>query len=173
MRRSRFLLSLLTLLLLTFSSSNVFGQKEPNEDVLSKVKFEVVSQRMLSEEEQSKAENPLDSPNMSVRVRLSNNSKKEIYFVVFDTGENIYAYPLGFHYTRKTGEKDWKRMSPDNTFTGIGYRNLVLSPGMAIECDFGTWGRENYEQRFSVSLSLEKDGKRFEIFSDIFRPIKK
>ncbi|MFV0387897.1 MAG: hypothetical protein ACK5NT_04000 [Pyrinomonadaceae bacterium] len=173
MRQSRLLLSLLASFLLTFSSSIVFGQKEASEDVISKVKFEVVSQRMLSEKEQSKAENPLDSPNISVRVRLSNQSKKEIYFVVFDTGENIYAYPLGFHYTRKIGDKDWKRMSTDNTFTGIGYRHLVLSPGMAIECDFGTWGQKDYEQRFSVSLSLEKDGKRFEVFSDIFRPIKK
>jgi len=155
----------LVLLLLSFSVVT-FGQQKKEEDAIPNVKFGVISQRWLTNEERGAS----ITLNIAVRVRLSNESKKDVHFTVFDDGD---IYPLGFQYSRNVGEKEWKRLSPDNSFMGEGYRDLILSPGMSIECDLASMSLNNVERKFSVLLSLEKGGSRFEVFSDIYRPITK
>lgn len=159
---------ILSIALVLFSLSfNIFGQQESNEAIISNIEFKVISQRRLTKDEQK------DSPtfNIVIRVRLTNSSKQYVQFVVFNTGENTYISPLGLQYSRKIGETDWKRQSPNNTFEGLRYRNLTLLPNMSIEYDIASASFENIEKRFSVSLKLENNNKRFEVFSDIIPPI--
>lgn len=158
---------LVIILFIFFLTLGVFGQKEIEKGIQSEVEFKVISQRRLSKEEQQGSL----TFNSIVRVRLTNNSKQHIRFVVFNTGENTYIAPLGFYYFRKTGEKDWQRFSPNDKFEGIRYKNLTLLPNMSIEYNIASASFENFERRYSIYLIDGNNDERFEVFSDVIQPI--
>jgi len=153
------------------------GQTKNNSATTIGVSYRVVSQRWLSKSETSEALKGNAVFNMAVRLRLSNESNRRVYYLAF-SDDNIF--PLGYHFSRKVGGKDWEMITPPTRgraglpgteFKGGAYRYLILDPGTSVEFEAGDLTAPDVERAFSVILKTDQSADPVEVFSDVYRPL--
>lgn len=143
-------------------------------DVSLSVKYEVLNQRRLTEEEIKQLGQPYGIA-LAVRLRLTNTSNRHILYLA--TSGTIV--PTGYHFFREVGASEWKSTSPargrqgppGSEFTGAVYSWLELPPGAAVEIDAHDWSKAGEEHAFSTFVKQSPDSKPEEITTNSYRPI--
>lgn len=145
---------------------------DQKEQLLRSVRYQVLSQQWLPEEERKQL------IVLRVRLRFSNEGKDPIMYLVHNIGT---ISPTGPKVYRKAGEREWqswvsrhgKEEPPGSEFSGDKVRWLVLYPGDAIEFDALDTSTPDEEHAFTAFIKPFPEGKLIEIISDIYRPLGK
>ncbi len=143
-------------------------------DVSLSVKYEVLNQRRLTEEE-IKRLGQLYGITLAIRLRLTNSSSQHIRYLA-TSGTMV---PIGYHLFREVGATEWKSTlpargrqgPPGSEFTGISYSWLVLPPGAVVEIDAHDWSKAGEEHAFSTFVKESPDSKPEEVMTKPYRPI--
>lgn len=168
-------LALISLIIATLTVSNNSRSKT---NMPQSVKFSVLSVRLMKESEGLKRTPHSFNADTVVRLRLSNDSDKGIYFLTY--GESFE--PLGFSVKQtdkaivwRTGREQKSEKSPGVKVASAGEPKwLILSPHTAIEWEnFDSTLFQNEKHAFTIFTKVEETDEPLEVFSDFYTvPIK-
>lgn len=169
-------LTLIGLIIITLTVSN---NSQSKTSMPQSLKFSVVSVRPMKEGEASRrTPHTVLNTDIVVRLRLSNEGSKGIYFLTYsDTFD-----PLGFRVKQtdkgivwRTGREQKAEKSPGVKATYVGEPKwLLLSPHTAIEWEnFDSTLFQNEKHAFTIFTKVEETDEPLEVFSDFYTvPIK-
>lgn len=155
------------------STANMVGQtaaQNKTETLSSDVRYSVLSQRLLTEEEHNQQKDAFAT--IAVRIRLSNERDQGIYYL----GSTVSPLmPVGHLLRRKAGELKWSNPSDPKEdaleFSGEGYVWVWLPSRAAIEIEHAIIGNPTEEQAFSIYVKFNSKAKPIQAISDVFRPL--
>lgn len=167
-------LLLVSIMIVTVTASY---KSQSKTTVLESLKFSVLSARVMNENEALARTPHSVNADVVVRLRLSNDTNKGVYFLTFD-GEMASIVPIGFNIQKSDKKIIWlhgrerkSEISPgvEKASSGLPTKWVILPPYTAVEWEvFDSTLYRNEQHAFTLFVKENETDKPLELMSEFF-----